>query len=846
MAAPQGDNEQVRYDIIIEAKAAIHAMRDMLKYTHDNTTKMTEFTQQILLDSKRWGISWQQAIGVYKQLNAELSKSKKGTLFGQTGGQDLFKNTETYMASLEKVGRLQQAAGQSAEKMGTQTENGTKKAVRGIDAMRIALGVLISMLVFQVIQAIQNTFSLMIKNLRETELAIYNLINAERRLSEMGVDVTPKGLQETIDSVRELVPILSQIQAEELVSRIATNVAPALKLTNVQIRQLAEATALLYVRNKALGKSFEEVEAQITNAFLTGKVSTGINQLGVKISDQIVKDEALRLGLVKTEEEFNSLTGEMESQIKAAAMLSVVYKNATGDIQSIGEYMETTDAKIEKSKSVWDDLLTTLGTLFGPILGGVIEALTHSMEGWIMILDRVKEPLQSVVATWGAFINVINKTGNVPTGILDVFQLFSSDKFFQEYEKIKEGFEGLDAVADTPTNAIENFQDSLDDFDADKFSQEVEDIHKDMEQAYEDLNEKLAEKQADLDLEYQRKAADAQRDYQRKVQDINRDAEREIANLKDKQREEDIRAEQDYQLKLWELRMRFLMDLEDALHARDARQVIRLMKQYAIDKEALERKKNLDDRNREEDQRNALEDIEIKRRQRLEDAQLEYQQKLQDQQTAKQREQDDLAQWYAREQADIQTNIQRKLEALIAGWIAEQQLTEQNAATVYGILSKYFGPGGMTDALYAYMASQLSSMSAMAQQMSGYSSGGGLSNGGYSPGGGLGLGSAGGSVGGLGSTGSRRPRFAEGGSMLATRPTTVTFGEAGAELAQFTPIGRTGQDVNKMFMGNGMGGGMDGSLIVEMSLSPDLEARVVQASMNGVGNIIAKIRRTKN
>lgn len=843
MVAPQGDSEQVRYDILIEAKAAIQSMRDMLKYTHDNTIKMTEFTNQILLDSKRWGVSWQQALGIYKQLNAELSKSKKATLFGQTGGQDLFKQTEMYMNSLQQAGRLHEQVGQSAEKMGTQTESGTKKAVRGIDAMRIALGVLISMLVFQLIQAIQNTFSLMIKNLRETELAVYNLVNAERRLSEQGIDVTPKGLQETIDSVRELVPILSQIQVEELVSRIATNVAPALKLTNVQIKQLAEATALLYVRNKALGKSFEEVEAQITNAFLTGKVSTGINQLGVKISDQIVKDEALRLGLVKTEEEFNSLTGEMESQIKAAAMLSVVYKNATGDIQSIGEYMETTDAKIEKSKSSWDDLLTTLGTLFGPILGGIIDALTRSMQGWILILDKVKEPLQNVVATWGAFINVINKTGNVPTGILDVFQLFSSEKFFQEYEKIKESFEGLEAVADTPTNAIDNFQESLDDFDSEKFSQEVEDIHRDMEQAYEDLNEKLAEKQADLDMEYQRKAEDALRDYNRKVEDINRDAEREIANLKDKHREEDLRDEQDYQLKLWELRMRFLMDLEDALHARDARQVIRLMKQYAIDKEALERKKNLDDRNREEDQRNELEDIEIKRQQRLEDAKLEYAQKLQDQQIAKQRELDDLNQWYAREQADIQTNIQRKLQALIQGWIDEQKLTEQGAASVYAILSKYFGPGGMTDALYAYMASQFSAMSSMASTMSGYSAGGGLA----------GLGSSSGAVGSSNGTGGRpvapsprRRGFAEGGSMLATRPTTVTFGEAGAELAQFTPIGRTGQDINKLFMGNGGGEGMDGTLMVELLLSPDLEARVVDASMSGVANIITKIRRTKN
>lgn len=843
MVAPQGDSESVRYDILIEAKQAIQSMRDMLKYTNDNATKMAEFSIQVQADAARWGVSWQQALAIYKQLNAELARSKKGTLFGQTGGQDLFKNTEAYMTSLEQAGRLQEQVGQSAEKMGTQAESGTKKAVRGIDAMRIALGVLVSMLIFQVIQAISTVFTQFLFNIRETELAIYNLVNAERRLSEAGVDVTPKGLQETIDSVQKLVPILSQIQAEELVSRIATNVAPSLKLTNEQIKQMAEATALLYVRNKALGKSFEEVESQITNAFLTGKVSVGINNLGVKISDQIVKDEALRLGLVKTEEEFNSLTGEMESQIKAAAMLSVVYKNATGDIESVGEYMETADAQIERSKTAWSNLLTVAGEAFGPFIAQGMEMIAHALEVMIFLLEKGKPALLFWAA---ALVGLADTMRDLP----QYLKLGGGQDFFgnfkENFDSVVEKFKEFENIADTPTSAIDEFQESLDSFDADKFAQEVEDIHTDMEQAYEDLNEKLAEKQADLDLEYQRKAADAQQDYQRKVQDINRDAEREIAALKDKQREEDLRAEQDYQLKLWELRMRFLMDLEDALHARDARQVIRLMKQYAIDKEALERKKNLDDQHREEDQRNALEDIEIKRQQRLEDARIEYAQKLQDQQTAKQREIDDLNQWYAREQADIQTNIQRKLEALIQGWIEEQKLTEQNAAQVYAILSSYFGPGGLTDSLYAYMASQLATMSAMASTMSGYSAGGGLANGGYSPGGGLGLGSAGGSVGGMGSVGARRPRFAEGGSMLATRPTTVTFGEAGAELAQFTPIGRTGQDVNKLFMGNtGGGDGMDGTLMVELLLSPDLEARVVDASLNGVANILTKIRRTK-
>jgi hypothetical protein len=151
MATPSGNSETVRYDILIEAKAAIVAMRDMLKYTNDNTVKMAEFTNQVLMDSKRWGVSWQQALAVYKQLNAELAKNKKGTLFGQTGGVDLMGQTGKYLQSLQDAGRL-------TDDLTEKTENLGKRGARGIDAMRIALGVLVSMLIFRAIEAVETFF----------------------------------------------------------------------------------------------------------------------------------------------------------------------------------------------------------------------------------------------------------------------------------------------------------------------------------------------------------------------------------------------------------------------------------------------------------------------------------------------------------------------------------------------------------------------------------------------------------------------------------------------------------------------------------------------------------------
>ena len=83
--------------------------------------------------------------------------------------------------------------------------------------------------------------------------------------------------------------------------------------------------------------------------------------------------------------------------------------------------------------------------------------------------------------------------------------------------------------------------------------------------------------------------------------------------------------------------------------------------------------------------------------------------------------------------------------------------------------------------------------------------------------------------------------------MVANRPTTVTFGEAGLELATFTPIGRDGRDVNKLFsnLSNSAGDGMGGVLELLLSLSPDLEARVVRNTLGQMSNIVTEVRRSK-
>lgn len=842
-------NEQVRFDIKVDVENAIQQLKKIADTSETGGEAVKRLSNFLLKMSKETKVPLEQ---LRKTLEG-ISRASGGMFSGFAGGDaGIFGGAKGYLAAAQAGQRFQatQEGVVSSINKGNKAWDDADRASRGyghgIDVVRTALGTLLAVGIFQFLSSLTSVFTQLLHNIRETELAVYNLINAEKRLSEQGIDVTPQGLQETIDAVRELVPVLSQIQAEELVSRIATNVAPALKLTNEQIRQMAEATALLYIRNKALGKSFDEVESQLTNAFLTGKVSVGINNLGVKINDQIVKDEALRLGLVKTEEQFNKLTGEMESQVKAAAMLSVVYRNATQDIGSIGEYMKTADASIEDTKTAWNDLLTVLGMAFGPLIIEGLKAVRQGIEGMMKAVEAATPALQKMVAFFVAGVEAMHNLSNqFYAGRGSILNLTQVARTFNEtFAGVMDSFKGLADAVDTPTANVEAFGDAVSSIDASAL-EKIADIFRDTANAVQDLAAKLNQKLDDIDEEYRRKALDAEKDYLRKIEDINRDAERDMAKVKDKHREQDKRDEEKYQLALWELRQRFLMDLEDALHARDARQVIRLQKQYNLDKEILRRKHELDGKAREENQKDELEDIERRRQERLEDAQIEYQQKLADLNLAKQRELQDLNVWYAREFADLQLAQDRKLKELLAGWAKEQEITEANAAAVYAILQKYFGPGGMTDALYKYMMDSLvqvtSQAAAVATQIGML---GARDMSGEVP---VPVDLGGGSTGGKSKSGGSVGRGrAEGGTLIATRPTTVTFGEAGPEVGHFIPLTRIGRNEGKVDTSGSLAGlGMNGQITVDLTLSPDLRASVVEEAMDGVGEVILRINGSK-
>lgn len=751
------------------------------------------------------------------------------------------------------------------KQLGVDGRNSFQKVVDGANLARIAVGALVSMLLFQAIQAVTTFFKSASDQAKQMEETMYRLANAERILSIAGKDITLKGLEDGITRIQKLLPIFAREDIAQLIGGISI-ATQQLGYSEEQIISLAEAVALLNTRSvdsEDLLTTFSHVLPS-----LLGKSSTGIAQLGISFNETEKAAAANTLGLLENGRTLQDLTDDELAAVKLAILMKNANVDSAESLALLNDFLESNSAKLQTNAAAWKDLSTTVGQFINNVLPNLVPFLEWMQKGFelqgvqklfkqgganfydpqdaiiinkmalgIALTQKEYERLKETLA--GLDDKAILKIFPDPSAIKDRF----TRELIESLVDIKDTATGMpdplvNPVDEEALKALEELDDKLRDIAIDA-QQAREDLAVALSQKQDDLEVKFTQKTQDIDTEYIRKEEDAARDLQRKISDIERDAERERQRVLDNAREDEQRAEEDHQLKLWELKMRYLMDLEDALHARDARQIIRLQRQYELDKELLERKKDQEDEERQRSLEADLEDVEEKRKERLQEAQIEYQQKLADLITAKareleqlnvwkEREEADLKVWYERELEEIDRQTQQKIERLLAGYIEEGKLHEEQQAAIHEIFKKYFGKNmALVDALVAYTTQAFAGMGALVQQ-------------GYQP---FVLPNQDQGSQGVSAGVGYQSGFAEGGSVIATRPTRAMFGERGPELATFTPLNRNGRDVNKLF-GDVSGGG-EGTINLDILLSPDLEARIVENSMDGVANVLARVNRSK-
>lgn len=852
------------------------SLGEMSGKTLESSTRMTLLSNAIQQMAVKGKTSIDQVVRSLQMLNASTGKSYQ---FGKLGfSQDDIANAGNrakqsqvqLQAEFNKTGKAAQDAGKKAE-------SAFGRVFSTVNAARIALGALVSMLLFQGIQAISAFFTQAITQAREFEATLYRISNAERQLSMEGVEISVKELKKGIKDIKAAFPIFSEEEIAQLVGGLATT-TKELGYTGEEILKLGAAVAILNL-NSTETETLLQTMGKVTNSLISPQAKS-IGNLGLAFGKAKIEAKALDMQLLKTGETIDDLTEKEKQEVKYQIVLETagiegvddleklrdMIKEAGGDFEALNEYLESNDAKLSSNKAAWNDLSVTIGQIILPFIPAVTE-LFKILEGAfngakVAIIETLVAVGTFAVVFAGAMNGSIKSTEDLANAIkLSVGTLREDlvNKFFKEMpddapEWFKNWGKLIKEAKETPTgdlelgveggeetlNTLEEIDDKIRDIAIDA-QHAKEDLAVLLSQKQEDLEIKFTQKREDIDSEYVRKEEDAARDLARKVEDINKDAEREKQKVLEKARDEEHKAEEDHQLKLWELKMRYLMDLEDALHARDARQIIRLQRQYQLDKELLEKKKQQEDEERQSSLEAELDDVEQRRQDRLQDAQIEYEQKLADLAVAKARELEelniwkareeaDLKLWYERELAEIDRQTQQKIEKLLAGYIEEQKIHEEQQEAIHQILLKYFGKNmDLVNSLVASTAAAFQSMAGYAQQAFAYS--GSFQN-----------------VPTLTQQGldqyhQSERGFRHGGTLIATRPTTATFGEV-PEAVTFTPLDRRGRDVGKLFTSGDIGGG-EGRIALDILLSPDLEARIVEHSMDGVAEVVSRVNRAK-
>lgn len=860
MVAPTGDSsESVRYDILIEAKSALQSMRTLLTLTKDNNEKMLAFTAQVIESAKAWGVSWKEALAVYKQLNQELAKQKKGTLFGQTGGQDVMGNAEKYMQALDDAGRAAETTAQKtnavadgANRLGTQGESATKKFALGLHFVRIALGALEAMLLFGIVQAIQTAFGNAIKYARQFEDTLYRLRNVEQSLSMEGIEISMAGLKKGITDIQKLLPIFSKEDVAGLVGQLAIS-TKQLKLNETQILDLAKAVAILNVRSEK-NEELSATAQNVLSSLLTGNAK-GVSALGIAFTDNLMTAKALELGYLDAGEALTALT---ENE-KGLTKLAIIMDSVAGETANVSEYLESNSAKVQRNKAAWNDLLTTIGqTLlpFLPLVTGFFNTLANGfnflksvvvvimsvlttfvtvfrmvMNGSIKSLDDLKNKFQDVADAARKMFAKLFFPGGVPEGAPKWFKdTFGKDLQDRETPTAPGGVDlGGDAAAQEEiVKKQKEYQDKLQEIMKDSADKKL-DIERDYQRKLEDIARDYQNKLVDIARSTAEKREDALRNYNQKVDDINRDTNEKIAEAQQEARQKEIDREAEFQNKLRELREKFLFDLEDALRERDARQVLRLIRQYNLDKTNLEERHRFDREQEKKNLADKLTDIEHERQLKLAAAEREYDEKLneikigearalQEARIWQNRQLQDARIWHQRQLQEQREYLQRKLRDLAEALAQEYQMTAANQAAMDSLLSGVSSSGGTVSPTNTSV-----------------SYGGGFTT--FSPNG----------------TPTYNPYdvryrssmgFAEGGNFIATRPTKIDVGERGAEQVSITPLTKIGNNVGNTY-GDRSAMGMGGNLKLALELSPDLEARIVESSLDNVAITLEKIRRSK-
>lgn len=665
-----------------------------------------------------------------------------------------------------------------------------------------------------------------------------------RATQRMGNDTTIQQYYMEIAAIQKKYPLFSKVAATEAYTN-ALVLTRGLKLTKEQFQQLIDVSASASI---VMGRDFGETATGIAKSLSSGWFEAA-QRAGFLISRQSVIAEGLALGIENAKHGYNAMT-EYERAISALSR----YVKENGSIQQdVSVVMESQAGKVKIARAEWSNLQLAVGQFFTTLATGTgaIDWLTKFFQSWSDAFSSAGwgiAGIKAFIQTISEFLAIIFRKLDFSKSIIGQFKQALSDlrnfNFGDEFnknlvEQVKKA-ELVPMMGNVGKDAGAAFGDGLD-----EGLQSVQDAFQKLLYDITDEQTKLKNKLEDIWLDYQRKLADIINDATRKIAEANRKYQEDIANAnidannrrsdaERKYRNNEIDAEARFQEQMRQLREKFLFSLEDALRERDARQVLRLIRQYQMDKENATKEAELAYKERQRAFQEELRQIEEQRAERLRLLAQQYADELAQIQADAAQKRLEALKNYEIAKDDAQQASDERIKQQVLDFQRQYGLTQKQAQALVNLLARYFGTGGPVAKIYQNLVQYIMSLVGIAQ--AGLQSLNGMNT----------------TIPGYGTPPTPlTQQYAKGGTMIATKPTRAIFGEAGAEVATFTPISQLSQhqqNVVKAFSDinvNSNQQGAGGNLELVVTLDPNLKAEIVNESMYNVSAIVREVNRAR-
>lgn len=737
--------------------------------------------------------------------------------------------------------------------------------------LNTAFGVGMAMLLFTATQAIQQFFTASLQSAKDYANAFANLRVGEQILSEEGFKITGKEIMAVLDALDKKLKFISRTDITKGLGS-ALNQLSTRGVTAAQAGKIVEIAAI--VKLKSPDKDVNEIVANITNGILTG-TSEATKNIGLQFDDLRVKQKAKELGLISD----TTKTLTEQEKVQARIALAVDYAN-----QKLGASLEQVDKQtimLAQANKEWQDIQLKLGQVILPLLVDI----TGQSQGFLDIIDKSLDKLKEFLvlrefqhsvlekyneqASWDKKIfirigdqNIIDSTNRLikEMGLsakdVDKMMEDARSKYFPTMGDTATGNKSIlggnsAALTEEESKKIQSslrsLANALDQF-GDRARQMEENFKDAMVKASEDFNLSSTRAYEDYAIERQRIIDDSNK----KIADKNQQAKRDLLDKEAK-----------FQEQLRQLREKYLMSLDDALHERDARAVLRLAREYAMNKQnminehALEMSKT--------GTKNEVAQIKSDTADRLrildEEFNLKQKRAAQDFKIKMKR----MEYEHSIEMRRLEHEKQDRLHQVAEELGDTFGLNSDGVRRLYNLFDTYFGEHGAIgslvkyqyDNITAYTEAMLKDLSILLQQYkittTAISGTGITTTNPYGTNTHVYPGQTTSNLTPTTTTATRLPvgtnnvKRASGGLDLVNKPTSVLMGESGPEAHLFVPLNK----LSSLFGGinnlSSMNLNQNNNSKVELlvDLSPDLETRVVKKSMDELANVVMQVRKAR-